>query len=255
MTRVGRPSAGTTAKPSGSGVCGTSEPRMLNSQAMTSGLVSTTGSWLSRARASRTSSSLSSAGRAGELDGVQHDLAFGRGGPVAPDRVDRVVVERHEIAADLVAELHEPPHAPHRVQPRVEADAHAGRHVLAHPALPAAVGDQVRRLEELGVDLLAHLDRVAAVDEHGGLVGRDEAEPGRAREARQPRQPLGAGRQVLVLVLVGARHHESVQAPRAQLLAQRRDAGGAGGGVAALVKLLKHRALSGPPVRGHSLRG
>ncbi len=58
---VGRPACGTMAKPSTKGVFGTSRPRMLNSQQIDSGSVSTVASALSAPSVARSSVSLSAA--------------------------------------------------------------------------------------------------------------------------------------------------------------------------------------------------
>ena len=65
--------------------------------------------------------------------------------------------------------------------------------------------------EDVEIDLVAHLQRVAAVDEDDGAVGKDDRHAGRAGEAGQPVQPLGAGGDIFALMLVGARHDEAVE--------------------------------------------
>ena len=63
-----------------------------------------------------------------------------------------------------------------------------------------------------GVDLVARLQRVAAVDEQRGARRQHDRDAGRAGEAGQPGQPLLGGRHVFVLVAVGARHDEAGEA-------------------------------------------
>ena len=97
------------------------------------------------------------------------------------------------------------------VQPRVVAELGARRHVRLDPGTQA-FADQIARLEQLGVGLLAHLQRVAAVDEDRGLVGQHDRRTRRAGERGQPGKPLGALGHIFALMLVGARHEEAVEA-------------------------------------------
>ncbi len=82
--------------------------------------------------------------------------------------------------------------------------------------------DQVTELEQLAVDLLRGLQRVAAVDEHRGALAQHDREPGRAGEAGEPGEALAARRHVFALMLVGARHDEAVDTAARQLSAQAR---------------------------------
>ena len=75
-------------------------------------------------------------------------------------------------------------------------------------------------LVEPAVDLVAHLQRVAAVDEHRRLVREHHRGPGRAAEPGQPGQPLGIAADVFAEVLVGDRDHEPVEPLPRQFLAQ-----------------------------------
>ncbi len=81
--------------------------------------------------------------------------------------------------------------------------------------------------DDRAVDLRRRLERVAAVDEQGRLVGQRDRQARRTREAGQPHQPLGAGRHIFVLMLVGARDDEAREPACGQFGSQRGDARGA----------------------------
>ena len=74
-----------------------------------------------------------------------------------------------------------------------------------------------------GVHFVARLHRITAVDEQHGTIGEHDGDAGRAGEAGKPGEPLGAGRHIFVLVAVGARHDEAVEAVAFQLSPQRRE--------------------------------
>ena len=104
-------------------------------------------------------------------------------------------------------------------------------------------------LEAVGVHLPLHLQPVAPVDEDRRPVGGDDREPGRAGEARQPRQPLVARRHVLALVRVRARHQEGVHPRLRHRGPERRQARGAGVGRGPAAEVLQH----GVPLRSVKL--
>ena len=99
-----------------------------------------------------------------------------------------------------------------RVQPRVVAELarRSGAFASIQPPTPSA--DQIARIEQFGVRLLAHLQRVAAVDEDRGLVGQHDSRTRGAGEGGEPGEPLGALGHIFALMLVGARHEEAVEA-------------------------------------------
>ena len=100
--------------------------------------------------------------------------------------------------------------------------------------------DQMLDGESRGVDLLAHLHLIAAVDEDHGAVGEHDGEAGRAGEAGEPGQPLGAGRHIFVLIAVGARHDEAVEpAPLELARASAATRGAVAPRVAAIVERLE----------------
>ncbi len=78
-----------------------------------------------------------------------------------------------------------------------------------------------------------------------GAVGQHDGDAGRAGEAGEPGQPLGAGRHIFVLVAVGARHDEAVEAAPLQLRAQRREPRRAVAALAAILERLEMRLEHG----------
>ena len=81
--------------------------------------------------------------------------------------------------------------------------------------------------EQLRVDLRGGLQRVASVDKQRGTVAQHDRHTGRSGKAGEPGEPLAAGRDVLALMLVGARHDETVEALGCQLLTQTAEPRGA----------------------------
>ena len=79
------------------------------------------------------------------------------------------------------------------------------------PALRRRIDQRFDR-PGLGVDLLGRLQRVAAVDEDCGLLGQHDRQPRRAGKAGQPGQPLLGRRDILILLLIGARNDEAGRA-------------------------------------------
>ena len=78
--------------------------------------------------------------------------------------------------------------------------------------------------EDRPVDLLARLQRVAAVDEQNGAIHQHNGSAGRAGEAGEPSEPPLAGRHIFVLMAVGARHDKAGQIAPREFRAQGRDA-------------------------------
>ena len=115
------------------------------------------------------------------------------------------------------------------VEPRIVGERAAGRQVLGDPVLGGGLGELHRR-DDGGVDLLGRLHRIAPVDHEGGLVLQHDRRAGRAREAGEPGQALGALRHVFPLVLVGPGHDEPVEAAAGHLGPQLGDVLGSLGG-------------------------
>ena len=97
------------------------------------------------------------------------------------------------------------------MKPRIVGEHAAGRQVVGDPILGRGLG-QLDRRDHGGVHLLGRLHRVAAIDHEGRLALQHDGRAGRAGEAGEPGQALGALRHVFALMLVGARHHEAVEA-------------------------------------------
>src|SRR5262249_50843283 len=104
--------------------------------------------------------------------------------------------------------------------------------------------------KNVGVDLVAHLQEIAAIDEDRGAVGEHDCRAGRAGEAGEPSEPLFRWRQVFVLETVGARHDEAVQAAAFELGAQRGDTRRAGGAFGRILERLEFGFEHGRAIYG-----
>ena len=91
--------------------------------------------------------------------------------------------------------------------------------MLRQPVFRRRIGQRLD-MPGLAVDLFGGLQRIAAVDEHGGLPGQNDGHAGRSGEAGQPGQPLFGGRDIFILLLIGAGNHESGQLAPRQFLAE-----------------------------------
>ena len=149
-----------------------------------------------------------------------------RGGPVGPDGVDGVRADRHEVAARLLRRLAQARRLAGSRQPGVEAQLLARAQMRSDPGLGRLLRDGDRR-DHRRVDLIADRQRVAPVDENGGLRLENDSEAGGAGEAGQPGEALLARRHIFVLVAIRARHDETVEALPRQFAAQRLDPYGA----------------------------
>jgi hypothetical protein len=109
------------------------------------------------------------------------------------------------------------------LQPGIEAELATLRQVLGNPGLGRFLRDLMRG-ERRDVDLVAHGQGIAAVDEDRRAIGQHDGKAGRAAEAGEPSQALGAAGHVFALMLVGARDHEAVDAAAREFGAQQRQA-------------------------------
>ncbi len=117
--------------------------------------------------------------------------------------------------------------------------------------------DQVTDFEGGLVHLVADLEGVATVHEHGGLVLQDHRGAGRAGEAGGPGQPVVGGGQVLVLVLVLVGDEEAVQALLGHGPADQRHVLGREGAIGGFCEGLahgRHVSRSTGPGQGVGLR-
>ena len=162
---------------------------------------------------------------AGEGFGMEADGAARHRRAIGPDRVDRVRLHRHERAAALFDGGLQLVDGARRVQPGIEAELFARLEMLADPGFRRMVDERLGR-ERTDVDLLADLHGVAPVDEDRRRLPQDQGDPRRAGEAGEPGEPLGAGRHIFALMLVGAGHDEAVEAAALQLGPKRRKPAG-----------------------------
>jgi hypothetical protein len=157
----------------------------------------------------------------------------------APGMVEGIVIGRLQRGAGLGRGCAQPIQRVGTVQARVIADGLAGLQggfeIGGDPTI-----DQVAHLEQGLVHLVAHLQGVAAVDEHRRLVLQDNRRPGRAGKAGGPGQPVIGRWQVLVLVLVLVWDQEPVQPLVGHRLADQRHVAGPKGGVCGFVERLAH---------------
>jgi hypothetical protein len=77
---------------------------------------------------------------------------------------------------------------------------------------------------ERAVDLIAHLEGVAPVDEDGGFLRHHHRAPRRAEKAGQPGEALRIGADIFGEMLVGERHDETGERILRKLGAQRAQA-------------------------------
>ncbi len=156
---------------------------------------------------------------AGELGRMDQRRGSGRCGAVSPDGVDRIGFDRDHARALVGQRLHAGIDPGLAVQPRVEPDLRTGRGVFGQPGRDR-LGRNRAVFEQPRIDLIAHLDRVAAIDEDRCAIGQDNGRAGRTAEPGQPGQPLGIAADIFAHVLVGDRDNEAIQAAGFQFLAQ-----------------------------------
>ena len=208
MNSDGRPSRGMIANESGSGVCDTSAPRMLKVQATACGSDTTSASAFSFAISGRTVESFVSAASPAKRMSCSVTAPSGGAGRSVHNSSIGLGSIGTSVAPALAQARRELLRAFDGVQPRIEAE----RVALAERALDPLVGrrfDQMHDLEQRRVDLLARLQRVAAVDEQRRTLHQHDRGAGRAGEAGEPGEPLLRSRQIFALVAIGMRHRRS----------------------------------------------
>jgi hypothetical protein len=84
--------------------------------------------------------------------------------------------------------------------------------------------DDMAQFEHGAIRLRFGLLGISAIDEERRLIRQDYSDSGRARESRQPKEPLGARGNILVLMFVSARRDEPGNARPLELLTQFCDA-------------------------------
>ena len=104
----------------------------------------------------------------------------------------------------------------------------------------------IQWLKGLHIDLIAHLQCVATINENGRDIIEHNRHTGRAGKACQPAEPFRAGRHIFILMLIRAGNEEAVEAASAKLGAQLCKARGAfrfvGSVGESLEEALKHKA-------------
>ena len=175
---------------------------------------------------------------AGIAFGMQAHRRQRRRRSVTPDVIEGIVLDRHEAGTGGLGRLGETAHLSRRQQPGIIADAVTGLRVLLQPFFRRGVRKGDRR-EDFHIDLRTHLNRVAPVHENGGRVAQHDGRSRRPGKASQPGQTLGAGRHIFVLVFVGARDDEPLQAALAQLAAQKSHARAALRGIRRFIESLE----------------
>ena len=223
MKRSTEPSRCAMAKPSGSGVCGTSPPRMLSSQAIELGAVSTAASTASLASAAAISRRFWAASLPAKRRSCGTTGAKGAGGWSVHTASMGLRSSGASAAAGALGRGAEALDLARRVQPRIVAERSAARQIGGDPFAGRLLGDMAA-LVERAIDLRLGLERVAAIDEDRRPLRQHDGEPRRAGEAGEPGEALAARRHVFALMLVGARHEEALHAAPREFRAQPRRA-------------------------------
>ena len=153
-------------------------------------------------------------GLAGVLARMRADPAHRRRRPVGPDDVDGVRLDGDQFPADGLQRFVQPFDLIGRMQPGIIAKPRALAQIGLEPFARRG-RRQGERLEGRGVDLIPDRQRIAPVDEDRGATLQHDGEAGRAGKAGQPGEALLGRGHIFVLVAVGARHDEAVEAKTA----------------------------------------
>ena len=165
---------------------------------------------------------------AGIFVGLDDEVRLRGFGTVAPDFVDGVALDRHQLGAAAGERFLRLLHPVARVQPGIVADPSALGRMLLEPLRGARL--RHRLVAPFGrADLASDLERVAPVDEDRRLLGKHDGRAGRALEACQPGEALGVASDIFAHMLVGERDDEPVELLGLQLLAKGFQAVGIGG--------------------------
>ena len=139
---------------------------------------------------------------AGMLVGLDDEMRLRRLGAIGPDFVDWVALDRNQFRAARRERFLRLLHPVAGVQPRIVADARTLGCMLFEPLRRARLGH--RLVAPLGrADLLADLERVAAVDEDRRLLGKHDGGACRPLKACQPGEALGIASDIFAHMLVG----------------------------------------------------
>ena len=138
---------------------------------------------------------------AGKLQGLNREGGGGPLGLVVPDRVDGIAGERLQSGSHFGAGRGKALGLLGGEQPGVKTQDIALLQIFGNPGGWRLI-DEVAGGEDLGIDLLAHLDGVAAINEYGALVkGEDGQAPGTGKTG-EPAQAFGIGCHVFALEFV-----------------------------------------------------
>ena len=124
-------------------------------------------------------------GLARELWRMAFDSAVRRRRTVRPDRIDRILLDGDEFRAGRLGGFFVAFDLPRRVKPGIVTDLRARPQIAFEPFFRACRGER-DGFNNLQIDLLAHLDRIAAIDEENRAILKHDREAGRAGEAREP---------------------------------------------------------------------
>ena len=128
-------------------------------------------------------------GLPGEFQIVHDHAPERRGRALGPDRIHRIGIGGHQRGAGGACRLGELLGAVGGMKPRVVAEAGALRQVRFEP-LVGRIFDEVFDRKQRGVDLIAHLELIAAVDKDDGAVCEHDRGARRTGEGGQPGEPF-----------------------------------------------------------------
>src|SRR5205823_11054504 len=135
---------------------------------------------------------------AGKLRRLDRNRPVRRLGAAGPDRVDRVALDRNKLGTCLGAGFFEAGNMIGSQKPGIVAKDLALPELALHPFIRWVI-DQMMGLEQRRIDLLAHLDRVATVNEYGAPIGHQDRHAPGASKAGEPAQSLGMGSDIFPL--------------------------------------------------------
>ena len=137
------------------------------------------------------------AGNAGELHPMRHRDGRRWRGAVGPYGVDGICRHRHQLDPGFLG----CPDPGLCMQPGIIANLSVFRGVCRQPFGGAGGGNALVFIQR-AVHLIAHLQRIAPIDENCGLLCQHHRRPRRSAETGQPFQPLGIGADIFAHVLI-----------------------------------------------------
>ena len=141
---------------------------------------------------------------------MDDQLSLGRERLVRPDGIDRIGIDRDQLRALVRKRLLRRLHPLAGVEPRIIANPRAIIGMFGQP-----FGDAGARHADIfpmiAIDLLAHLDGVAAIGEDRGFFRHHHGRARRTLKPGQPGQPLGIGADIFAHMFIGERHDKAGQ--------------------------------------------